>query len=215
LLQKIGISFLIVTGLCLFSMLYLDRTVLLWVHTSLPPMWAEAFRWITRFGKPTFYLIPAVVLFLAGLFADRFVKKQSRALKRLKQCALGSLFLLISVGLSSVLVLGLKFLFGRYRPIHFLTDGHYGFSFFHYAHGMNSFPSGHTQVIWSAMIALSLLNHRTAYIAIPFAILVSVSRVMIMSHYCSDVLMGAWIGISVSVLLYPFKERFEQKRFQL
>lgn len=97
---------------------------------------------------------------------------------------------------------------GRARPQLLFEKDVYGFfpmvgNYLHF-----SFPSGHTLRIFSSMTALGLVVPRWRVPGLTLALLVGVSRVVALKHYPSDVLFGAFIGITVAVwgwrLLYPY-----------
>jgi len=60
-----------------------------------------------------------------------------------------------------------------------------------------SFPSGHTLHAASFTTMLIVIEPLLAIVAVPFALLVAVSRVVLGLHYPSDVIVGAAIGISL------------------
>lgn len=61
-----------------------------------------------------------------------------------------------------------------------------------------SFPSGHTLHAVSFTAMVSVFEPTLAVIAIPFAILVAASRVILGLHYPSDVVVGAAIGAALA-----------------
>ena len=61
-----------------------------------------------------------------------------------------------------------------------------------------SFPSGHTLHAVSFTILLSAFEPLLLVIALPFAILVAASRVILGLHYPSDVVVGAVIGATLA-----------------
>jgi undecaprenyl-diphosphatase len=61
-----------------------------------------------------------------------------------------------------------------------------------------SFPSGHTLHASSLSTMLLMFEPALAIVAIPFAILVAASRVILGLHYPSDVIVGAAIGFSLA-----------------
>ncbi|WP_158946099.1 phosphatase PAP2 family protein [Pseudodesulfovibrio cashew] len=114
----------------------------------------------------------------------------------------------LSVACAMLIGDALKEVFGRARPPLLFTKGIYGFfpmagDYLHY-----SFPSGHTLRIFSAMTALGLILPRLRWPALGVALVVGASRVLALKHYPSDVLFGAFIGITAAVwawrLLYPY-----------
>ncbi len=105
-------------------------------------------------------------------------------------------FMLSSLIVGGLAVTILKFVFGRYRPKAWFDEGLYGLVPFS---GLNSFPSGHAQAIFTAMTALAIIHPagRRWYMALAFT--VAVSRVLLGLHYPGDIMAGAVLG-SVSAL---------------
>lgn len=67
-----------------------------------------------------------------------------------------------------------------------------------------SFPSGHTLHAVSLAIVVSVHFPALAALVLPFALLVSLSRVVLGLHYPSDVVAGAAIGASLAALSFAF-----------
>ena len=64
-----------------------------------------------------------------------------------------------------------------------------------------SFPSGHTNAAFAAMVPLFLLgNRRWSWLALVFAVLMGVSRIYLCVHYTTDVLGGAVTGTIAGLL---------------
>jgi membrane-associated phospholipid phosphatase len=149
---------------------------------------------VTEFGISTWYLAASFALFLFYRFFQRRPVYAHRAL-----------FLFSSIAFSGIIANIIKVIIGRYRPEMFFEKGLYGinffnFSFFNFSHGLTSFPSGHTATTFSLAWALSLFFPRTRIPFLCFAVMVGASRVIITSHYLSDALGGAYVGI-MSVLV--------------
>ena len=64
-----------------------------------------------------------------------------------------------------------------------------------------SFPSGHTNAAWAAMVPVFLLgDKRKSWLALVFALLMGVSRIYLVVHYPSDVLGGMITGSIAGIL---------------
>jgi len=92
----------------------------------------------------------------------------------------------------------LKFIIGRPRPVVVLSDVHVLVA----PLTMNSFPSGHTQAIFTAAIFFIKETKKYMAVFLGIAVLVGLSRIYVGVHYPSDVLAGAIIGILVTELFY-------------
>jgi membrane-associated phospholipid phosphatase len=89
-----------------------------------------------------------------------------------------------------------------------LEKGFFGFNYFGAGYNLNSFPSGHTVTAFSLAAAVSILFPRTGIVAFIIAISIGMTRIILTSHYLSDVIAGAGIGIlSAMILKYYFDRR--------
>ncbi|MEC8908409.1 MAG: phosphatase PAP2 family protein [Pseudomonadota bacterium] len=90
----------------------------------------------------------------------------------------------------------------RKRPVISFTDNHP-----HTApRDKKTFPSGHTMNAVNFAVLFTWAYPPLAYIVIPFAFLVALSRVILGMHYPTDVVVGAALGIILSwtsLLLFP------------
>jgi membrane-associated phospholipid phosphatase len=89
-----------------------------------------------------------------------------------------------------------KFIVGRARPCIFLPEVHS--MLFHplqFHFDYNSFPSGHTQVIFCLATFVALLFPRTKAPAYLVAFVIALTRVFVLKHFPSDVLGGIFLGI--------------------
>jgi undecaprenyl-diphosphatase len=144
-----------------------------------------------------FFAIEAPVLFivlLAGLFLATG-KLRSRSARH------G----VVAAGFSALLALGvaqiLNHLWERPRPyVAHPGDAH----LFIPASHDTSFPSDHATAAFAIAVAIALRSRRAGWVALALATLVAVSRVVVGTHYPSDVLAGAAIGtLSALVLNHP------------
>ena len=150
---------------------------------------------VTAFGKSTWYF----VLFVLAYILFCFVWKNKLWSNRF-------LFLFMSISASGLISILIKWLVGRYRPS-MLEKGFFGFNYFGVGYELNSFPSGHTITAFSLATAISILFPRAGIAAFIIAIFIGMSRIMITSHYLSDVIGGAGIGILCTLAVKYFFDR--------
>ncbi|MGH3436911.1 MAG: phosphatase PAP2 family protein [Sciscionella sp.] len=64
-----------------------------------------------------------------------------------------------------------------------------------------SFPSNHTAVAVALAVALLLVHRKLGWVAVPFALLMGLSRVYVGAHYPHDVLAAIVVGTAVALLV--------------
>jgi undecaprenyl-diphosphatase len=111
-----------------------------------------------------------------------------------------ALILLIAILIGHFLSDALKYIFARPRPFIILTGVHQLATAHNY-----SFPSGHATEVFIGCIILGK-KYGPLLLFILLAVLVSFSRVYIGVHYPGDVLAGALLGVTISVLVLHFEE---------
>lgn len=82
----------------------------------------------------------------------------------------------------------LKVLFGRARPILWLTEKQFGFFGLQFSNVFWSFPSGHTATFISVALGLSMLFPKYRKPILLLGLVFSLTRVTLTEHYLSDVL---------------------------
>jgi membrane-associated phospholipid phosphatase len=106
-----------------------------------------------------------------------------------------SLAFLASLAMASVVLHAIKILLGRRRPRDELELNLYGFRPFTFDLASDSFPSGHALTIFCVAVVLSGASTHLAPLWLSAAALLAVTRALLNSHYLSDVLVGAAIGL--------------------
>lgn len=165
------------------------------------PMYVYSiFATITRVGDSAWILILTGVGTLAALSwaASLGHLIERRALEVL---AGRSAFIFASVALSGILSQIIKRV-GRARPKLLDNGGPFQFDFLSFKSTWASFASGHAITSFALATALAVLFPRWRVPLFAAAALVACSRVIIGSHYPSDVVAGATIGVAVVVLMH-------------
>jgi membrane-associated phospholipid phosphatase len=187
------------------SYLWLDRPIAQFAHAELPTY--RLFEKLTLIADALtpLAIVAFLVLGLRGLTTNRLSRFQSVVL-------LSGVTLAVAVIIKDQL----KFAFGRPWPetwtrnnLSFIRDGAYGFHPFH-GGGYASFPSGHTTMICTVMTVLWICypGFRPLYALCMVA--VAVGLVGANFHFLSDVIAGAFLGISagwLGVTLWEISER--------
>lgn len=164
---------------------------------NLSPSIRDVAEIVTKAGESKWYFIIFVPLFL--LF--RFILKN-------KDQAMRMLFLVLAISASGIVNTIIKWAAGRNRPINLFNYDFYGFNFFEVIYESTSFPSGHALTVFSLAAALSILYPRTRFIVFPAAIIIALSRVVLTSHFLSDIMAGAVLGTICTLVVKYFFDRY-------
>jgi membrane-associated phospholipid phosphatase len=192
--------------LCVPSIIVLDLPLAIWLRRFAETDVIAFFRIVTRAGHSAIWYGLAIFGFVGAIVvARRATTNIARWTWRRR--ARSFLFMAVSMLVSGTLVNALKLAFGRYRPRFLFDEGLSGFAPFALTLDDCAFPSGHTQSIVAAMVALAILVPRgTPYFAAA-ALVVSCSRFLTTVHFVGDVVAGAYIGITVAVVMKAYFER--------
>jgi len=110
-----------------------------------------------------------------------------------------SKFYTMSLALIATIVITtiVKISLARYRPEMLLFDEKYGFHFFSLKKAYNSMPSGHTALSFAGLLAIANFFKQSyiTVLAILLSCIIAISRIIILDHFVSDVILAAYIGI--------------------
>ncbi len=168
---------------------YLDQAVAHYIHASKINESNTFFNAVTQFGDSKYPLIGTFLLYLIYRKSDKLFARKN-------------LYLFSVVAISGLIVDVIKVVAGRMRP-ELLFDAHqYGFSGFKFESSFYSFPSGHSATAFSFFIALALLNPKYKSLFVASALLIVISRIVLLQHYLSDVAIGSAIGAFCAYGIY-------------
>lgn len=157
------------------------------------------FSWLTYLGSATLMLITFLSLY-----------SFSRILNCCLRWRLFTLQTSLSLIIGTLLVSTIKIIAGRARPLLWLEDDQFGFYGFKLQDHYWSFPSGHSMTIMVIASSLALIYRSYALLWFCLVIIVIVTRIVLLKHFFSDVLVSTYLAILISVLVYNFREKWQK-----
>ncbi len=112
----------------------------------------------------------------------------------------------ISLMITAFFIVKLKFIFSRYWPLvwkgnlAFIPDNAYGFNFFQGSSLNQSFPSGHTGVVFAAMSVAWMMLPKLRWLWTILSLLVVFGLLGQNHHFFSDIIAGASLGSLIGML---------------
>lgn len=178
------------------AMVWLDVPTMRGADT-LSPRFREIVNELTDFGRGVWPLTPLVVLFLTGtvLLLPRlsFMARGALAVATIK---VGYMFVAIALtGLADSIV---KRMIGRVRPS---ALGAFAYEPFSWRSEYASFPSGHSANVFATLVAVGLIFPRARPLLWIYAVGIAASRVIVGSHFVSDVVAGAAFGAFGAIVI--------------
>src|SRR6195952_2631456 len=193
-------------GAAIIVLMYaLDATEIGWM----PPRgtaWLWPVRILTDFGKAAYvlWLLATILLAISLLFP------RARGTARSVLIGFGTRILFIFFGVLLPVLAGeiIKDIVGRGRP--FVGGQANAFNFSHFAgtEAYASFPSGHAITAFALAFAVASLWPRARLAMAVYAVLIALSRLVLLAHHPSDVVAGALVGVVGAMLVrYWFAAR--------
>jgi len=150
-------------------------------------------RILTDFGKSEYMLGFLVAL----LFAVAIITPRLRGTSRSLLLGFGTRLQFVFFAVLVPVLAGevIKWIVGRGRP--FVGGEANAFNFAHFAgtEAYASFPSGHAIASFALAFAVSAVWPRARPAMIVYAVLIAISRLVLLAHHPSDVVAGALIGV--------------------
>jgi membrane-associated phospholipid phosphatase len=183
-------------GLSVLSFLFFDKPLAFYFY-RLDPGANWPIEWITKMGWGGMYLSSLLILTLFF----RYVYKKPLWEARFW-------FLCLCVAVPGLICFLLKVVLGRARPELLLIEEIYGFYGFKTHPPFWSFPSGHTTTIMGLVFGLSILFPRHSYVLMLIGLMVAISRLLLISHYLSDIMIASYLAlIEVGIIYWWLKKR--------
>jgi len=194
--RRLALPGVVAAALVVATMVWVDAPLMRAV-TKLPGRVIETFNEITDFGRGAWPLTPLAVLLLATPFlsAPR-LSFLSRGVLTMAAVRLGYMFVAIALtGLADSI---LKRIVGRVRPSEW---GPFAFHPFSWRSDYASLPSGHATNVFATLVAVGLVFPRARPLLWAYALAIAASRVIVSSHFPSDVLAGAAFGAFGAIIV--------------
>lgn len=193
---------LLAGGLVAASMILVDPFIP-GLRLRLPVGVVHLFERVTELGLGSVVLWPLGLALLVLLGAMPHLDPLYRRVAAAVAARVG--FVFASVAGVSLVVLVVKYALGRARPYEALLlpgpNAHLTFELFKLKASYSSFPSGHATVVFALAVSLALLFPKARWWLIALAVLVAASRVVLGSHYPSDVIAAAVIATAATFWL--------------
>ena len=183
--------------ICACAALFFDEPMLRWL-ARMPPALIAVAEYITALGLSGYMLAISAAVMVRSLILkgdERYASLRYEITLLLERC----FYVFACVALSGVAAQILKHVIGRARPTLIDLLGPLHIQMFSLNAKFASFPSGHAASIFSAATAIGLLIPRLRGLLLGVAFVVASSRVVVGSHYVSDTIAGAGLGILVSM----------------
>jgi len=192
-------------ALVIALMLAFDQTeIQLMPARGAPGLWP--IRILTDFGKDEYVLSLLGVALVAVACVAAALHGTSRALL----LGLGTRlqFVILSVALSVFVAEILKYLIGRGRPFVGGKADAFNFVPFEGSGAYASLPSGHAVTAFALAFAVSALWPRLRVFMFTYAIVILLTRLVLLAHHPSDVVAGALVGmVGAMAVRYWFAAR--------
>ena len=188
--------------LIVFSIYFLDLGVAFFFKQPELELVYKVSREITNIGLSGHYFGLSILAFILSRTLFRKMEYFITRPGLEKKIEVWSLFLikcLVVIGLFNGII---KIIFGRQRPHSAENFENLNFSPFSLDVHWWSFPSGHTQVLFTMATFLALLWPKNRYWFLVLAAIFSFTRVTTFQHFCSDFVAGGTIGYLGTLWLY-------------
>lgn len=192
--RQIVIAFLIALAVTLLSIFLLDQPIAAFAQRAggrQSPLLQQGTHWLEVASG---FLIDRYFLtyLLVGLGLLLFISRSTRS----------PAWVLLFVGCTHIVIRltagSLKNVFHRLRPFEVIQAGSWDWKFF--GDQGSSFPSGHAAHFWGLFFPLALLfpQYRWPFLILP--VFISIARVGVNDHWCSDVIASAAIAALLTLL---------------
>ncbi len=207
--RKIMIMGIFVLISCLFSIFFVDQKISNLLSPEQALQVYQPARTLTDVGEGAHFFAIAIIGYLICLALLRWKtnKVPFQDLQKIEKAKSWFLTFFLALLSSGVVLQMIKFIVGRQRP--HLTAERDPLVFDHLTSNwhLHSFPSGHTQTLFTVATACSLTFPKWRWWFFAIAALIAMTRVLLQEHFFSDLLMGAYIGYAITLLVFFYRQK--------
>lgn len=157
-----------------------------------------AFDAITEIGNSRWYLFPSLAFAALITLYLRYGQPVEKARRIWRWLSGAFFFLFVSIFIPGFFLNLVKWVSGRARPKLMLRGEYYGFDPIKFDPDYNSFPSGHAQVSICVALAVGCFFPKARPWLLAVAVIIAVSRIVLLVHFISDVMASIAIALSFS-----------------
>lgn len=192
-------------ALVIVLMITFDQTgILLMPPRGTPSLWP--IRILTDFGKDEYLLSVLGAALVVLAFVAAGVHGPRRAL--LLDLGTRLQYVFLSIAVSALVTEILKYAIGRGRPFVGGKANPFNFVPFEGTGAYASLPSGHAVAAFALAFAVSALWPRLRVVMFAYAIVILLTRLVLLAHHPSDVVAGALVGtVGAMAVRYWFAAR--------
>lgn len=206
---RLTIAGTLVSAIALISVIFFDGPLAYYFKPQFGSTLHVLAAQLTDFAKAGPYFAVSIVIAVLGYAASKIHKSRSQAWSDVMRWGFQAL---MSFLMSGVVVQLFKHILGRKRPYAVESLSPHEFHFFTANYEFHSIPSGHSQVMFTAATLLWLIWPKGGMVWFLAAGLIAMTRVITLNHWLSDILIGAYLGIAVTITTHRFFQKSDRFR---
>lgn len=200
-------------ALSLLSLFFIDQNLATYFSSPANMELWNKMRAITDIGLGAHYFGFAIISLLFIYFGLRHFPSLTKYHGFFVQLKIWCWNLLAALTVSGLFLRLAKYFFGRMRPNKTPHHDPFIFSPFNLNWDYQSFPSGHSQVLFCVATSISVIDPKRTWLWFSLAAVFAFTRVGTYAHFLSDILAGASLGFLGALWAMRWMQKYS--RFKL